>query len=206
VTLSRQNTLVKLGKRGKISNAFNTFRIFSPLRREPYIANIARDWSNVSESQTSTCIPPTSHVPFFRSAPPIMADSKHLTAPHSPRAISAYGLVEECLTIVLTSEIGRGATGVVHRGTLKPEISDGSVLLDVIVKLAFDDDQRDSLRNEYEVYRCLRSKGVQKGIAIALGIFDDSECDPCALVMLYAGVSLATEPERVLSVSERSVS
>lgn len=142
---------------------------------------------------------------FFRSAPPIMADSKHSTVLHSPRAISTYGL-EECLTIVLTSEIGRGATGVVHRGTLKPEISDGSVLLDVVVKLAFDDDQRDALRNEYEVYRCLRSKGVQKGIAIALGIFDDSECDPCALVMLYAGVSLTTEPERVLSVFERSVS
>ncbi len=49
---------------------------------------------------------------FLRSAPPIMA---HTRRPFSPRALHSYGL-EECLTIVLTSEIGQGATGVVHRG------------------------------------------------------------------------------------------
>jgi hypothetical protein len=137
---------------------------------------------------------------FLRSAPPIMADPKLPTPPLSSRAISTY-TPEECLTIVLTSEIGRGATGVVHRGTLKLETSGVSGPLDVVVKLAFDNEQRDALRSEYEVYRSLRSKGVLKGITTSLGFFDDSEDGPCALVMLYAGRALVTEPECVLSVS-----
>jgi len=57
---------------------------------------------------------------FLRSAPPIVADPKFPTPPLSTRAISTYA-PEECLTIVLTSEIGRGTTGVVHHGTLKLE-------------------------------------------------------------------------------------
>jgi hypothetical protein len=139
---------------------------------------------------------------FLRSASPITADP---TPPLSPRAISTYA-PEECLTIVLTSEIGQGATGIVHRGTLKPETSGVSIPLDVVVKLAFDDEQRDALRSEYEVYRSLRSKGVLKGLTTSLGFFDDSEGGPCALVMLYAGRALVTEPECVLSVSDWWVS
>ncbi|KIL63789.1 hypothetical protein M378DRAFT_163974 [Amanita muscaria Koide BX008] len=135
---------------------------------------------------------------FLRSPPSIMANTRCPT-PLSPR-IRSYGL-EDCLTIVLTSEIGRGATGVVHRGTLKPEISDGAVPLDVVVKLAFDFEQRDALKGEYGVYCDLKSKGVQ-GIATVLGFFDDSEDGACALVMLYAGVPLDTESQRVLSVSD----
>jgi hypothetical protein len=127
---------------------------------------------------------------FLRSAPSIMTHTRCPTPPFSSRAIHSYGL-EDCLTIVLTSEIGRGATGVVHRGTLKPEICDGVMPLDVVVKLAFDSEQRDALKSEYEVYRRLKSKGVHQGIATALGIFDDSEGCACALVLLYAGVPLS---------------
>ncbi|KAM6500022.1 hypothetical protein JOM56_003036 [Amanita muscaria] len=135
---------------------------------------------------------------FLRSPPSTMANTRCPSPLLSPR-IRPYGL-EDCLTIVLTSEIGRGATGVVHRGTLKPEISDGAVPLDVVVKLAFDFEQRDALKGEYGVYCDLKSKGVQ-GIATVLGFFDDSEDGACALVMLYAGVPLDTE-SRVLSVSD----
>ncbi len=137
---------------------------------------------------------------FLRSAPPIMAHPRCPTPPFSSRALRSYGL-EECLTIILTSEIGRGATGVVHRGTLTPEIWDGAMPLDVVVKLAFDSEQRDALRSEYEVYRHLKSKGVH-GIATALGIFDDSEGCACALVLLYAGVPLS-ESQGILSISDR---
>ena len=63
--------------------------------------------------------------------------------------------------------------------------------LDVVVKLAFDSEQRDALRSEYKVYCHLKSKGVHQGIATALGIFDDSEGCACALVLLYAGVPLS---------------
>ena len=121
----------------------------------------------------------------------------------APRPIRSYR-AEDCLTIVLTSEIGHGATGVVHRGTLSAESSSlgGSLPLDVVAKLAFDSEQRDALKHEYGIYRLLSSKGVVKGITTVLGSFDDFEDGPSALVMLYAGVSLGTKPERVLSVSE----
>jgi hypothetical protein len=141
---------------------------------------------------------------FLRSAPAITEDKK-IPAFLSARAINSYR-GEDCLAIILTSEIGRGATSVVHRGTLRAESSSGSLPLDVVVKLAFDSKQRDALAHEYEMYCCLRSKGVVKCITTVLGLFDEFEGGgPSALVMLYAGVSLGTEPERVVSVSERWV-
>ncbi|KAF8808131.1 hypothetical protein BYT27DRAFT_7211721 [Phlegmacium glaucopus] len=141
---------------------------------------------------------------FLRSAPSIMAPTRCPTPPFSPSAILTCGLGES-LSIVLTSEIGRGATGVVHRGTLEPANWDYPTPLDVVVKLAFDIEQRDALRSEYKVYRRLRSKGVHRGIATALGFFDDSEGAACALVMLYAGVPLLTESQGNLSTSDRKL-
>jgi hypothetical protein len=140
---------------------------------------------------------------FLRSAPAITED-KTIPALLPLRAISLCQ-TEDCLTVVLTSEIGHGASGVVHRGTLHVESSDESVPLDVVVKLAFDSEQRDALKNEYEIYRLLRSNAVVQGIATVLGFFDDVEGGPSALVMLYAGVSLEMEPERDLSSSEGCV-
>ena len=88
---------------------------------------------------------------------------------------------------------------------LDVESSQGLMMLDVVVKLAFGKEQRAALRNEYEIYRLLRSKGVVRCIATVLGLFDDFEGGPSALVMLYAGGSLGPEPERPLSVDERWV-
>jgi len=139
---------------------------------------------------------------FLRTTPSIIAHTRCPTPPLSPRSIHTYGL-EECLTIVLTSEIGQGATGTVHRGTLEPGISDGAIPLDVVVKLAFDVEQRDALKSEYDVYCCLRSKGILRGIATPLGFFDDSEGGACALVMLYAGVPLTAVPRRNMSILDR---
>jgi hypothetical protein len=89
---------------------------------------------------------------------------------------------------------------------LKLKYVDRSVPLDVIAKLAFDSGEQDMLKIEYESYCRLRSKRVLRGITISLGFFDDIEGGPCALVMLYAGDSLADVPERVLSVSDWYVS
>lgn len=135
---------------------------------------------------------------FLRSADSIMTHAKSLYPP-PPRAIHSYG-PEERLTIILTSEIGYGATGVVHRGVLGSDLWGGAMPLDVVVKLAFDSTQQDSLKSEYEVYRCLKSKGVQ-GIATTLGIFDDSEGCASALLLLYAGVPIS-ELQGKLSVSD----
>ena len=139
---------------------------------------------------------------FVRSAPAITEGEK-LPALLSPQAISACR-DEDCLMIVLTSEVGAGATGVAHGGTLTAESSDGCVSLDVVVKLAFDSEQRDALQCEYEVYRLLGSKGVVSGIATTLGFFDDFEGHgPSALIMLNAGVPLGTTREQALVRSQR---
>ena len=97
---------------------------------------------------------------FLRSAP-LVVHTRCPTPPLSPQTIRSYK-PEECMSIVLTSEIKQGATGVIHRGTLTPEIWDSAMQLDVVVKLAFNTEQRKALRSEYEVYRHLKLKGVHR--------------------------------------------
>jgi hypothetical protein len=106
----------------------------------------------------------------------------------------------------LTSEIGWGATGIVHCGTLKLNNGDGSALLDVIVKLAFNSQQQDMLRTEYETYRHLWSKGILRGLMTMLGFFNDTEVGPCTLIMLYTGDFQFDEPEHILLVPNWYVS
>lgn len=138
---------------------------------------------------------------FLRSAPTITEGKKRALL--SRQAISSCR-DEDFLVIILTSEVGAGATGVVHGGVLAVESSDGCISLDVVVKLAFESEQREALKHEYEVYRLLRSKGVVKGITVVLGFFDDFEGrGPSALVMLNAGVPLGTTQEKDLLGSER---
>jgi len=113
--------------------------------------------------------------------------------PNCPSSLfSPRNQIHECMTVIVTSQIGQGATGVALRGTLKPENMEGAGALDVVVKLAFDDGQRDSLKKEYKLYLLLRAKGVQQGITPIIGFFDDDADDSaCALVMLYAGVPIS---------------
>ena len=89
-----------------------------------------------------------------------------------------------------------------HRGTRMSEIWHNAVPLDVVVKLAFDIEQRKALRSEYEVYRHLRLKAVNQGVTTVLGFFDDAEGGPCALVMLYAGIPLSTDLPGSLSIPD----
>ena len=119
----------------------------------------------------------------------------------SRQTVRNYKL-EQCLTVVLKSEIGHGATGEVLRGTLEVEAS-ACGWLDVAVKLALASGQRDALRNEYKMYHLLKKSGVTTGITTPLGLFDDVEDEACALVMPYAGIPLADVPELVLPISSR---
>lgn len=53
--------------------------------------------------------------------------------PRPPSKVVQNYQLEECLSIVLQSEIGHGATGEVLRGTLSVEASACCVLLDIVV-------------------------------------------------------------------------
>ncbi|KIL61380.1 hypothetical protein M378DRAFT_199549, partial [Amanita muscaria Koide BX008] len=90
---------------------------------------------------------------FVRSGP-----TGHPTPLPSQETVRNYQL-EECLTIVLKSEISHGATGQVLHGTLEVEASE-CALLDVAVKLALGSERCEALRDEYKFYHQLKSKGV----------------------------------------------
>ena len=134
---------------------------------------------------------------FVRSDP-----TGHPAPVPSKETIRNYQL-EECLTVVLKSEIGHGATGQVLRGTLAVEASE-CALLDVAVKLALGD-QCKVLRDEYKIYHQLMSKGVAAGITTPLGLFDDVQGGACTLVMPYVATPLAAMPELFLSISSRCI-
>ena len=100
--------------------------------------------------------------------------------------------------------VGHGAIGQVLRGILEFEASE-CVSLDVAVKLALASKQREALRDEYEIYHQLKSKGVTIGITAPLGLFEDVEGGACILVMPYVGAPLAATPELVLPISYRCI-
>ena len=134
---------------------------------------------------------------FIRASP----DGNPVSRP-SRQIVQNYRL-EECLSIVLKSEIGHGATGKVLRGTLSVEASSACVLLDIVVKLALGNERGAALRNEYKIYQLMRTSGVTAGITTPLGLFDDVEGDASALVMPYVGTPLTDRPEFVLTRSHQ---
>jgi hypothetical protein len=103
------------------------------------------------------------------------------------------------MILTLTSEIAEGATGIIHGATLRLQNSDGTDSIDVIVKLALLEEQKDALRNEYAMYQ-LASKCV-KGIPTVLGLFDEIEGGPALLIMTHEGICL--HRDRAVSSSQR---
>jgi len=123
---------------------------------------------------------------FLRCGPSLSSP----TAPLPPRKAKAAYRSHQYFTVVLTSQIGVGATGNVHGGTLELETSDMQTLThEVVVKLAFSDKQQKRMQNEYAIYQHLALANV-KGIPTVLGLFKDLEGGSTALVMNDAGVSL----------------
>jgi hypothetical protein len=96
----------------------------------------------------------------------------------------------EYFELLLMPDSDSGATGQVHKATLRMTLSDGGLLSSpVIVKVAFHDFQRERLRHEYVVYKHLAQKGV-KCIATIFGLFEDIDNESSALILSDAGTSL----------------
>ncbi|GLB43199.1 hypothetical protein LshimejAT787_1301000 [Lyophyllum shimeji] len=100
---------------------------------------------------------------------------------------------DEYLTVVLTSRIAAGATGVAHDAHLEVlDVDRRARRLDVVVKLAFEPEQTKRLRHEFSIYEHLASRGVVEGIPVIYGLFEDLESEAVALVMSNVGTALIT--------------
>ncbi|KAG6879805.1 hypothetical protein C0992_011356 [Termitomyces sp. T32_za158] len=101
----------------------------------------------------------------------------------------SYG-ADEYFKLILTSEIGSGATGVVHDAHLEVQVGGHTLRIGVVVKLAFTPEEVESMRHEFSVYEHLALRGVQEGIPLVFGLFEDVETNAMALVMNHVGRSL----------------
>ncbi|KAF8074526.1 hypothetical protein FPV67DRAFT_585531 [Lyophyllum atratum] len=100
---------------------------------------------------------------------------------------------DEYFTVVLTSRIEAGATGVAHGARLKCVDSDGQTRhLDVVVKLSFGLEETKRLRHEFSIYQHLAILGIVEGIPFIYGLFEDMESNTVALVMSHVGTALIT--------------
>ncbi|TFK38660.1 hypothetical protein BDQ12DRAFT_735330, partial [Crucibulum laeve] len=107
-----------------------------------------------------------------------------------PKRKPAYSL-EQCLSLVLDTEIARGAVGIVHNATLSLSDAGGAVVSSkVAVKLAFSSEERDKLRHEFSIYCELSKDPGVKGVLHIFGLFQDMEDGTLALVMEHGGISV----------------
>lgn len=134
-----------------------------------------------------------SPVAFFRQGHGILpgipcADIDHRKS-RSEKRPQEYR-AHEYLELLLRPDFDSGATGQVHKATIRITLSDGQQLSSpAIVKIAFHDFQRKRLRHEYAVYKHLAKKGVKCVVSI-YGLFDDGDDESSALIMSDAGISL----------------
>jgi hypothetical protein len=106
--------------------------------------------------------------------------------PSSPYSQEKSLQPDESINIILTSEKRPGSTGIVHIGKMEVGTSG---CIQVAVKLAFSEDEKEALEHEHIIYTHLHSKGVQ-GIPWDFGLFVDDELvddgeGPYALVMTF---------------------
>ncbi|KAF7296409.1 Protein kinase domain-containing protein [Mycena chlorophos] len=116
---------------------------------------------------------------------------------------------DQCIRMILTSQLGLGATGVAHTASLQVVDNDGAEQTqEVVVKIALLPEPQAQLRHEFEIYRRLATHAVQ-GVPEVYGLFEDLEGGAIALVMSHCGECLwllrRTHPSFALNlnVSER---
>lgn len=106
-----------------------------------------------------------------------------LFAPNHPRAESYSDKI--CLPLILTTRLGRGATGQVYDAKLGVG-HERRISSRIVVKLAATRPSLLSLRHEYDIYVHLHSKDVT-GIPFVFGYYHDADCAVGALIMSNAG-------------------
>ena len=103
--------------------------------------------------------------------------------------------VHDYMEMTLTAPKHPGSTGVVHPGILR--ITSDFPPIDIVVKLGFSEEDKETLEHEYRIYSRLQNNGVT-GIPCAIGLFsdldtyeaEDTQEGPYALVLTHAGTTL----------------
>ncbi|KDR68681.1 hypothetical protein GALMADRAFT_282866 [Galerina marginata CBS 339.88] len=104
--------------------------------------------------------------------------------------------------LVLGEPLGTGAVGVVHPASLSTFFESGRTLRQsIVVKLAFSDEQKSKLENDFKMYSILASaEEPVEGIVTVHGLFEDPESGALALFMEHGGQSFREldkkQPER----------
>jgi hypothetical protein len=123
---------------------------------------------------------------FVRKKASIGSSSPQAQSPSPEREMSHQP--DDSIDIMITSEKRPGSSGVVHIGKMEVGTSE---CIQVAVKLAFSEDEKEVLEHEHRIYTHLHAKGV-KGIPQNIGLFVDDELvddgeGPYALIMTFAG-------------------
>ncbi|KAJ7065562.1 hypothetical protein C8F01DRAFT_1366523 [Mycena amicta] len=97
----------------------------------------------------------------------------------------------EYFEIILGSQLGDGAVGIVHGAMARVTTKDGETLVEenLVVKLAFRHQPQERMRYEYKVYTRLAEHGVT-GVPKVYGLFEDLEGGAIALLMSNCGTNL----------------
>ncbi|KAJ7065524.1 hypothetical protein C8F01DRAFT_1249086 [Mycena amicta] len=97
----------------------------------------------------------------------------------------------EYFEIILGSQLGDGAVGIVHGAMARVTTKDGEALVEenLVVKLTFEHQPQERMRYEYTVYTRLAEHGVT-GVPKVYGLFEDLEGGAVALLMSNCGKNL----------------
>jgi len=117
--------------------------------------------------------------PGLYSRPKKKSRSKHVYSRH------------EHFSLILGAPIGDGRTGIIHPAQLELSLRSGEILKkNMVLKMAFSEEQKERLRNEYTIYEHLAQKDVVEGIVAVHGLFVDPTSGALALLMDHGGKSL----------------
>ena len=105
-------------------------------------------------------------------------------------------------SLCLTQRLGEGAVGEVWRGVFSPA-SESNPVLDVVAKVGWTEDARNTLINEADIYGLLRKNGID-GVPVLIGIFDDMDDQVPVLITTYAGDKIRNANASLKSASELS--
>ncbi|KIM42842.1 hypothetical protein M413DRAFT_26824 [Hebeloma cylindrosporum] len=122
--------------------------------------------------------------------------------PKPPRVqkLKAKYQTHEYFTLMLGPPLGDGATGIVHPAALEIQVKDDRGMIstlkrnDLVVKLAFEEEQKTRMQHEFTVYAHLAKKNVT-GVPIVHGLFNDPDSGTLALLMDNVGQNLREREE-----------